>query len=376
MRGSVRWRNGAWGFRVDLPDAARSGRRRQFARQGFATEEEAQDALAVLVRSERPVGVSHAGSEVSVGEWVERWLRDQSVRVSAGTLRTYRISCRRITERLGDRLLDRLTAREVTEFSAGLMDGGATSSGSLSSSTARNTHMVLHKVLADAVKLELIPWNPADGATPPKVENAAYRVWTAEQVVAFFESVREHRMYPLFVLLATTGMRRGEALGLRWRWVDLDDRSLSIVTSLGSVDGVLVESVPKTRSGRRRLDLDDDTAAVLKALRDERIAIEGGIDPDSFVFADVHGAPLRPATVSAAFDRLVAAAGLPRIRLHDLRHTYATLAVEAGMHPEILTERLGHSSVATTLDMYAHVSTFAARGSADVVAGQFFRSRP
>lgn len=231
-------------------------------------------------------------------------------------------------------------------------------------------------MLADAARVELIPWNPADGATPPRVENAGYRVWTAEQVVAFFESVRAHRMYPLFVLLATTGMRHGEALGLRWLWVDFDDRSLSIVTSLGSVDGVLVESVPKTRSGRRRLDLDNDTAAVLKALRDERAATEGGIDPDSFVFADAHGAPLRPATVSAAFDRLVAAAGLPRIRLHDLRHTYATLAVEAGMHPEILTERLGHSSVATTLDMYAHVSTNAARASADVVAGQFFRSRP
>ncbi len=353
---------------MDVPTV--SGGRRQVARQGFGTEQEAAAALAEVVLKadgRRPA----MGPDVTVGEWVEQWLADQALRVSPATWRTYRTACRRIATGIGSVNLRDVSSRQVTAFSSSLVNG-QDGSAPVASTTARNMHMVLHKVLADAVRLEMIPWNPADGATPPSVERGSYTVWTADQMVEFFAFIRSHRLYPLFVMLATTGMRRGEALGLRWRWVDLEDRSLSIVSSLGDVGGRVVESVPKTRAARRRVDLDVDTVGVLQSVHDERAARHGRVDPDAFVFTDRHGESLRPATVSTTFDRLVASSGLPRIRLHDVRHTYATLAVEAGMHPEVLTERLGHSTVATTLDMYVHVSSSVGRASADVVAGQFF----
>jgi len=164
-------------------------------------------------------------------------------------------------------------------------------------------------------------------------------------------------------------------LGLRWGDVDWDRGAVSVVRSLGLVDGQLVISAGKTATSRRLLFLDAITLDDLRAHFQRAIeaAAAGASDP---VITARRGGPLHPDSFSNTFDRLVATAGVPRVRLHDLRHTYATLALHAGMHPVVLAERLGHSSVATTMDLYAHVIPAISRDGADIVAETLLGPRP
>jgi integrase len=190
-------------------------------------------------------------------------------------------------------------------------------------------------------------------------------VWTVEQLREFLTVTSSHRLSAAFVLLATTGMRRSEVLGLRWSDIDFDDCSLSIVRTLTVVAGRSVLSAPKTTASRRLVYLDTGTLAALRRHRDAT-----PLSPDGYVFRSVDGQPVNPASFSTTFERLVARSGLPRIRLHDLRHTYATLALRLGTHPVLLSERLGHTSIAVTIDRYSHVIPSIDRHAADVVAQQ------
>lgn len=172
-----------------------------------------------------------------------------------------------------------------------------------------------------------------------------------------------HRLSAAFVLLATTGMRRSEVLGLRWSDIDFDDRSASIIRTLTVVEGRPVVTAPKTTASRRLVYLDSRSVDALRAHRDRST-----VSRDACVFQSSDGQPVNPASFSNTFDRLVVHSGLPRIRLHDLRHTYATLALRLGTHPVLVSERLGHTSIAVTIDRYSHVIPSIDRHAADVVA--------
>jgi integrase len=194
--------------------------------------------------------------------------------------------------------------------------------------------------------------NPADRCDPPKIRADGFvemQTWGAETLRSFLELARSDRLHPLWLLLAMTGMRRGEALGLRWSDVDLERAQLSVRQTLVPVGSRIVISKPKTARGRRVVALDSVTVAALRKLRSD--SLSGGGD---LVFLEHDGRPLDPSRVSRRFRKLVARSGLPKIRLHDLRHTHATLALQAGVHPKIVSERLGHATVSLTLDVYSH----------------------
>ena len=169
----------------------------------------------------------------------------------------------------------------------------------------------------------------------------------------------QQRLYPLWRFLAMTGCRRGEALGLTWRDLDIENGRVAIVRALVPIDGRLVETEPKTKRGRRLIALDAETVAVLREqaaiqLSEQQALGDGWID-SARVFTAENGAQLHPERISALFRRLVAAAALPPIPLHGLRHTYASLALAKGVNPAIVSRRLGHATVAFTLDIYSHV---------------------
>ncbi|MBI4884024.1 MAG: site-specific integrase [Actinobacteria bacterium] len=375
MVGSVKRRSGGWAFRVDVGASPATGRRCQVSKQGFATKRAAAQAMAEVVRVRRPPAPRSAPSTWSLGEYLEQWVTGEAARVSPATLRTYRLAVGRVVAMLGDLGLSRLSGTDVAAWQQHLLhpdDGGR----GLSPATVRNTRAVFHKALSDAVRVELLDRNPVAATDPPA--NVAHRttgVWTAEQLRGFLDQVSTHRLSLAFRLLATTGMRRGELLGLRWGDVDWDRGAVSVVRSLGLVDGELVMSPGKTATSRRLVFLDSITLGHLRA--DFQRAIEAAAAGDSDpVITPRRGGPLHPDSFSNTFDRLVATAGVPRVRLHDLRHTYATLALHAGMHPVVLAERLGHSSVATTMDLYAHVIPAISRDGADIVANTLFAPRP
>ena len=203
--------------------------------------------------------------------------------------------------------------------------------------------------------------NPADAADPPSqrgTERREMKTWTAEQLGAFLKSVADDRLHPLWHALAMTGMRRGEALGLKWDDVDLEAGRLSVRRALIPSGREVVVSEPKTARGRRSIALDPETVAVLKAQAarqlDKQSEWQDAWVDSGYVFTLENGEHLDPEDVTRYFRQAVKKAMLPKIRLHDLRHTHATLALQAGVHPKVVSERLGHATVSITLDTYSH----------------------
>jgi integrase len=375
-RGRIYKRQGGYAYRVDLgPDPA-TGKRRQAQRQGFRTKREAETALDEQLASIR-AGTVVAKTSSNIGSFLDDWLISQTSRLKPSTWESYRIVVDRVSKRIGKVNLQALTPLDLERFYGELTETGGRNGGPLSAKTVRNTHTVLRKALSDAHRLGLIVSNPAATARPPVTEPVDRQTWSSETVKDFLQVIANDRLYSAYVLLLTTGMRRGEVLGLRWRDLDLDGAQLHIVQTLGSVRSQLVFSTPKTKRSRRMIYLDDNTVDTLRAHRtaQRREKLIGGPDWDGepdLVFCDELGGPLDPERLSRDFRIHIAGTELPPIRLHDLRHTYATLALKAGVHPKVVSERLGHASVGVTLDLYSHVTPAIGRDAADVVASSIF----
>jgi integrase len=373
-------RQGGWAYRADLgPDPA-TGRRRQTSRQGFRTKRAAEAALDEVLASVRS-GTVATRSSVTLREFLEDWLTTQRQRLQPTTLAAYATTIRRICDGLGHVKLQALTPLQIEGFYADLADRGAQSGAPLSPKTIRNTHTVLRKALADAERLGLTGRNPASAARPPAPDRREYVTWSGEELREFFETIGDDRLRAAYVLIATTGMRRGEALGLWWRDVDLDARELAVVQTLTTIDYGMIFTTPKTPRSRRVIYLDEGTVGELRRhrrrQREEQLAAGPAWDGShGLVFTDELGQPVHPDRFGRNFTRLVERLGLPKIRLHDLRHTYATLALKAGVHPKIVSERLGHATVGITLDLYSHVTPAIARDAADVVAKALFGGAP
>ena len=191
--------------------------------------------------------------------------------------------------------------------------------------------------------------------------------WRPHELATFLRVTAEHEMGLLFRLAAVTGMRRGEVLGLRWGDIDLDRAVLTVRRQVASTDYRVRLDEPKTERGRRRIDLDPTTVAALAAARRDQIDRGAPATRDDGVFLRQDGSPWHPETVSRTFGRLVIRAALPRIRFHDLRHTHVAHLISANIDALTISRRLGHASVAFTLDRYGHLFDQAGAGAADAV---------
>jgi integrase len=374
--GSVKRKGSVWSFVVDLgPDPA-TGRRRQARRSGFATKKAAEAALRDLATAAE-AGTSVSRSRITVSQFLTDWLETIKPRIRETTWVSYRMAVERIARQVGAVQLQSLTPLQVESLYATLLERGGAGGRSLAPKTVRNCHIVLRRALADAERLGLVTRNPAAVAKTVSAPRVEQKTWSSEEIQRFFDAVAGERLSMAFVLLATTGMHRGEVLGLRWEDVDLDERALSIVQTLTTVSGRVHIGPPKTGKSRRRVSLDTVTFDALKAHRtrqlEERLAAGDAWSNDGdLVFTDELGGPVHPDRFSRLFDRIARDAELPRIRLHDLRHSYATLALKAGVHPKVVSERLGHSTIAITLDLYSHVAQGLDADAAELIAARIY----
>jgi integrase len=363
MRGSVIRRGRKWAVVIDVGRDPATGKRVRRWHSGFATRKEAERAARdLLLRVENGTYVDGAHGRRTVAEFlVDEWLPAKRATVKATTLASYRLHVNAyVVPRLGALRLSSLRAPQLNAFYADLLEGGRKNgAGALSPKTIRNIHGTLHKALDDAVRWGRIARNPAAQADPPKAVSPEMRIWTAEQLRGFLDHVQGDRLVAAWYLLATTGMRRGELLGLRWLDVDLDAGFLSVRQTRVSVDYEVAVGTPKTERATRTIALDSSTVAVLREHRtrqlEERLAWGPAWTDTGLVFTREDGTEIHPQRLSGWFRRLAASSGLPPIRLHDVRHSYATALIKAGQPIKVVSQRIGHASPTITMAIYQHV---------------------
>jgi integrase len=358
MRGTVRQRkSGRWAYGLTLPgrDPA-TGKRRQITKGGFRTRKECQAELNKVLDqiNERTYA---RPTRLTVVAYLEDWLAGCEVRPT--TLARYRsIVNAHLVPGLGHLKLVELAPADLKRLYAALRDRGA------ATKTITHVHSVIHKALQDAWDLDLLSRNVADRVRPPKAKTAKQlgedlACWSPAQLRAFLTHVRQDRLYPAWRLAAQSGMRRGELVGLRWSDVDLEAGTVRVAATRVMVGYTVQVSDPKTEKGRRTFALDPETAAALRAWRltqaQERLRVGPGYEDSGYCFTNPDGSPIHPQRFSDWFQQHCRRAGLPRIRLHDVRHSYATAGLAAGVPLKVMSARLGHANTAITADLYQHV---------------------
>ena len=307
-------------------------------------------------KADRDGGLVFDADNMKLGEYLGRWLTD-SVRdtVRPTTFERYEQMVRlHIRPVLGQLKLKNVTPTHVRGLYREKLDAG------LSPRTVQYIHVTLHKALKQAIADGLIPRNATEAVKPPQVRREEMRPLTAEQVRILFDAAEGDRLAALYVLAVTTGLRQGELLGLKWDDVDLEGGTLRVRRTLTTAKGGLQLTAPKTKGSRRTVKL---TQKAVQALRSHLERQLGEIDragslwrENGLIFASESGDPLDRRNVTThRFKPLLGRAGLPQIRFHDLRHTCATLLLTKNVNPKIVSEMLGHASIAITLDTYSHV---------------------
>ena len=307
------------------------------------------------------------GSAPTWDEFCAEWLVTVAPTVRANSLVGYRHKVRTIGRYLGATRLGDISRHTITAMYRAMAADG------LSSHSVAHVHRAVYRVLKDAVRWGVLESNAADQVDPPRVARVPVRTWTAEQAREFLELTAGHRAGTLWRVALTTGMRRSELLGMRWPRVDLGLGMIEVVETLVMVENQPAPAEPKTASSRRRVALDASTIGALAEWRHRQLEVRtqrgSAYQPGDWVWAWEDGRPWRPDWVTHEWRDTVVASGLPDIRFHDLRHTWATLALAAGIPAKVVSDRLGHSSVKITLDTYTHHVPELDRRAAEQVAG-------
>ncbi|MBC6461491.1 tyrosine-type recombinase/integrase [Actinomadura sp. HBU206391] len=337
------------------------------------------------------------GRAVTVGEWLARWLQAHPGAAStvagyAGHIRLY------LEPQLGQLLLGELSVTQVQEMFTAIAYEHEKAGRPIRAATLNRVRATLRSALNAAVREGLIDTNPAALAVLPAAprpravvwtaarvehwartgERPAVAVWTAEQTAAFLHAIRGHRLYAAYHLIALRGLRRGEAAGLRWFDVDLDEGTAVISGQLQRRNGRLVACPPKTAHSARVIALDHTTVAALRAHRDRQrneAALYGARYRDSgYVFTNLNGNPVDPGRLTHVFQQMLTEHALPPVRLHDLRHGAATLALAAGVELKVVQDMLGHSSIVLTADTYTSVLPQVAQTAAEKTAAHVLQA--
>jgi integrase len=357
---------GPWAYVLEYGRDS-NGRRLQTSKSGYPTRAAAQSALQERVKVLATGVASHT---LTVGEYLDSWLQGKHA-LKPSTRSHYRASIDLyLKPHLGDIRLLELQPHHLDRFYVAINVGRR--GQPLSPASLRRVHACLRSALGTAVKRRLIPYNPALHIELAPENPKRPKPWTAQQCRAFLVAVADDPLEPLYHLLILTGLRRGEAVGLRWEDVDLERQFLRVVQQVTEVGGRATIGTPKSRRSTRVVPLDSQTVDKLRRHREsqvaERAAWGGSWQDSGLVFTREDGRVLRPEYVTRHFQALAKEHGLPVIRLHDLRHTNATLALEAGVDLKVVSERLGHSTTAITADIYTHVAPTVGQAAAQRIA--------
>ena len=360
MKGHIRERSpGHWAIVIDRRDPETGKRKRKW--HSFAgTKRGAQAECARLIHGLKSGAYVDASKETVAG-FLDRWLGDVWTRVTPKTHERYAQICHKnINPLLGMISLAKLRPEQISEaYATALATGRRDGEGGLSPRTVRQMHAIVKSALGQAVKWEILARNPAAVVKGPKVGRAAMQTYDLDQTAELLEAARGQRIFVPAMLAVLCGMRRGEIAALRWRYVDLEAAQLAVAQSAEQTKGAVRYKEPKNGHSRT-VALSARLVAELKAHRlqqaQELLRVGKRLSDEDFVIAQFDGSPLLPHSIGQEWVRFLKRnCRLPRIRFHDLRHAHATHLLAAGVHPKVASERLGHSKVGITLDLYSHV---------------------
>ena len=333
------------------------------------TQAEVREKLKQALETAKKLDFTKAG-QYNVGQWLELWLEEYAkLKVRPSTYKTYQGFIKHhVKPNIGSIPLLKLTTMDLQKMYKKLLESGRVDRTEakdkpkgLSNKTVRNIHQMVSSALRFAMEQKLILENPATRCALPKVERKEMKTLPVEQLNAFFDEAKRSGVFELYYIDLLTGLRRGELLGLKWDDIDFKNGILHVRRQVMRQEGKMVEAPLKTKNSYRSIAIPADAVEVLKMQRDK---IGSGSE---YVFPSPTGGPMSSDSVLHMLQRVLKRAGLERIRFHDLRHTFATLALQNGVDVKTVSGMLGHYSAGFTLDTYAHVTTAAQRNAANTM---------
>ena len=361
MKGHIRKRGKeSWAIILDIGQD-NEGKRRQKWHSVKGTKKDAERELTKLLHT-LDSGSYIEPSKLTVSRYLKTWLSDYAAhQVTPKTLERYQgIISDHINPAIGHHPLTKLKPPHIQElYTKSLKDGRLDGKGGLAPRTVLHMHRVLHKALDQAMKWQMLIRNPTEAVVPPKPKTIEMAALDEDQVARLLEHFRESRLYLPILIAVTTGLRRGEILALKWQNIQLSSARLHVRQSLEQTKEGLRFKSPKTEKSKRTVILPRFTVEALKEHRkrtaERKLKLGKVYQDNDLVCAREDGTIWPPDTLSTLFAARIKKAPVPKIRFHDLRHTHATQLLKQGVHPKIVSERLGHSNISITLDTYSHV---------------------
>lgn len=345
-----------WGFTINLPNDPMNGKRRQLTRRGFGTKKEAERKASELLEKATQ-GINVQAGNIKIKDYAKKYLKVKKGRIAETTFIHYRGKLNKyIIPFLGEITLEKLSTRHAEEFLEFL-----TEETDLGNVSINKTLEITRSMIKKAIDERIIFFNPFTLIENLK-EVGHIKTWTFEESERLLRYINSHpsTMYTNFICIAlNTGMRKGEVLGLRKRDIDFKSKQIHVNQSVYEKDDGAFIGKPKTTHSKRTILFDDTIEKYLKDQISKQNAFKllygKRYHDNDLIFSYDDGKPMRPTNINKFFNRIIKAAGVPKIRIHDMRHTHATQLLELGVNPKIVSERLGHASVKITLDLYSHV---------------------
>jgi len=361
-------RDRRWLIRVYLGRDHETNKRNYHNRTIHGSMREAQSYLTRKLR-ERDLGRDLEGAKITLNEYLDRWLETAvRPRVRPKTFQDYQGMLHRyVRPILGERVLAGLRPLDLQTMCQQMTERG------LSARTVRYAHVVVTSAMQHAVRWRLLLENPADGLKVPQQQRNEMRSLAVDQARTLLKAVEGTKYGPVLAVALTTGMRPSEYLGLKWQDVDWARQTISIVRSIQRLNGKWCFSDTKRSRSRRPIKLQSWIVALLRDLQTKACAQDLYPEADDLVFRTPSGQPINADYLAKQFRSILDLAGVPRMRLYDLRHSAATIALAAGVSPKVVSEQLGHASTAFTLDTYAHVLPHMQDEAAARVEAMLFR---
>ena len=331
------------------------------------TQAEVKEKLKKALVEAGQIDFTKSG-KYTVGTWMDEWFENVAkIKVRPSSHQTYRgYIDNHIKPNIGNIPLEKLTTMDLQKLYRTLLTKGRVERieaenqpSGLSAKTVRNINQVISSALDLAVAQKIIPSNTTDACELPKVEHREMQTIPEEQLQAFLAEAKATGVYEMYYIELATGLRRGELLGLKWQDIDWKNGIIKVRRQIARVDGQIVEAPLKTKNSYRTVTISPQAIEVLKQQRAKT--------HDQYVFPSPNGGPISPDSVNNMLKRVLARAGIPKVRFHDLRHTFATIALQNGVDIKTVSGMLGHFSAGFTLDTYAHVTTSAQKEAAQTM---------